>query len=332
MRRMAVMAATLLMLGACSGTDDAVPGSTTTQVTTATSTAPTTTSTVTSTTVAPAGTEAPVAAVEVPTDIGMVTVPAPPQRVAALSSVFVEMLFAIGAGDQTIAGDLFSNHPPEAEQLAKVDSFNLNLEAVIALDPDLVVLSFDPGDVVAGLEAVGIPTLVFGTASSLDEAYQQIRALGLATGRVEGAESVVAEMQAGIAAVVDEVGGAAAGLTYYHESDPFTFYTPNSQSFIGQLYTLLGMGNIADAAPDEFGGGFPQLSPEYIIAADPDLVVLASFGEDRETLAAREGWDTLTAVDRGAVIVVDPDIASRWGPRVVDFMRALADGLAEVVT
>lgn len=269
---------------------------------------------------------------EVATGAGAVTIPSRPERIAALSPTHVEMLFAIGAGDQVMAVDLFSNSPPEAAELTRLDSFNLSVEAVVALDPDLVILSFDPVDAVTALDAVGVPTLLLGTAGSLDDVYAQVRTLGAATGHTEEAEDLVAGMADRIDAAMAAVGDRAAGLTYYHETDPFGFYTPNSQSFIGQLYGLLGMENIADAAPDELGSGFPQLSPEFILSADPDLIFLAGVGETPETLASRAGWDTLSAVASGHVFVLDPDVASRWGPRVVDLMDAIAAAVTQATS
>lgn len=266
---------------------------------------------------------------EVTTGAGTVTISARPERIAALSATHVEMLYAIGAGDQIVAVDLFSNYPPDAAGLDQLDSFNLSVEAVVALDPDLVILSFDPVDAVTALEAVGVPTLLLGTAASLDDVYDQMRTLGSATGHDTETEALVAAMAGQIDATVAGVGDRGAGLTYYHETDPFGFYTPNSRSFIGQLYGLLGMENIADAAPDELGSGFPQLSPEFILSADPDLVFLAGAGETPETLAARPGWDTLSAVAAGDVFVLDPDIASRWGPRVVDLIEAIAGAVRQ---
>lgn len=306
------MVGVVLVLTACSGsTVDPTPS------------APASTTAAVETTLPPAF------PTQVTTGAGTVTIPARPERIAALSATHVEMLFAIGAGDQVVAADLFSNYPPEATGLTALDSFNLSVEAVVALDPDLVVLTFDPVDAVAALDAVGVPTLLLGTATSLDDVYAQLRALGTATGHSAAAEDLVADVAARIDVAVAEVGDRAAGLTYYHETDPFSFYTPNSQSFIGQLYGLLGMENIADAAPDEFGSGFPQLSPEFILGADPDVVFLAGVGETPETLAARDGWDTLSAVTEGHVFVLDPDVASRWGPRVVDLIEAIAAAVTQ---
>ena len=279
---------------------------------------------------APEPTVAPPFPVTVAADNGVVIVEARPQRVAALSATHVEMLYAMGAGRQLIAGDLFSNYPPEAGELIQVDSFNVNIEALIDVNPDLVIIAFDPGDVVATLEVVGIPALLLGTASSLQDMYSQITAVGAATGNRAEAEALAAAIESDMSAVIQELGGAGLGLTFYHEADPFTFFTPNSQSFIGGLYAALGMENIADAAPDELGGGFPQLSPEFIVNANPDLIFLAG-GEDAAAVMARDGWGSMTAVAAERIYQLDLDVASRWGPRVVDLLRAIAAAVLDGV-
>jgi len=279
------------------------------------------------TTTTPTTTTAAVGPVEIVSEAGPVELAAPAQRIAVLSATHVEMLFAMGAGTQVIASDLFSDYPPAAGDLPQLDSFNLSVESVIELDPDLVVLTFDPGDAVAAFEAVGIPTLLFSPAPTLDAAYGQILTLGTATGHRDEAEALVVQIRADLGDVVAAVGGRAKGLTYYHETDPFGFYTPNSSSFIGQLYSMLGMENIADAAPDEFGSGYPQLSPEFIIESDPDVVFLGAFGETAATLADRDAWSTMSAVGGGRVFVVDAAESSRWGPRVVDFFEDVAEFL-----
>lgn len=266
--------------------------------------------------------------VAVRSDAGAVTVPSEPHRIAALSATHVEMLYAIGAGAAVMAGDVNTDYPPDTDRLTKIDAFNLNVEAVIALDPDLVVLSYDPGEAVAALEAVGIPTVLFTTAESVEDVYQEIEVLGAATGHLAESAALVASLRSDLEAIVAGFGDRGSGLSYYYETDPFTYYTPNSSTFVGRLLGRLGMENIADAAPDEFGSGFPQLTAEFIVDADPDVILLATAGEDRETVAARDGWDTMTAVREGRVIVLDPDVASRWGPRITDLLQAVADGVA----
>jgi iron complex transport system substrate-binding protein len=124
------------------------------------------------------------------------------------------------------------------------------------------------------------------------------------------------------------------GTTYYHELDN-TFYTATSSTFFGQIYGMFGLENIADSADDDGSAfGYPQLSSEYIVSADPDLIFLADvlYGESAETVAARPGWDVLTAVRQGNVVELDSDIASRWGPRIVDFAQLVADAVEEFVS
>lgn len=293
--------------------------------------APATTTAAETTTTGGSTTTAAVAAagfpVEVSSAAGDVVIEDRPERIAALSATHVEILYAIGAGDQVVAGDLFSNYPPEAAGIEQLDAFNLNVEAVIALDPDLVIITFDPGDAVAAFDAVGIPTLLLGTALTLADSYDQISVVGTATGHIEEADTVVMDMQTDIEDIVASAADVGNGVTYYHETDPFGFYTPNSSSYIGQLYGMLGMVNIADEAPDEFGSGFPQLSPEFIITADPQIIYIGAEGETADTLSERDGWDSMTAVAEGDIVVLDGDIASRWGPRVVDLMQGIVDGL-----
>lgn len=333
MKRLWILIAALAMvLVACAAEEPALteppPPMTTAAQTSDTTAAPTTTDASPTTTAAVAMDDH--FPVTVTSDAGETTITERPERIAALSATHVEMLYAIGAGDQVIAGDLFSNYPPAAAGIELLDSFNLNVESLIALDPDLVILSFDPVEAVAALDAVGIPTLLLGTATSIEDAYSQMIIVGDASGHLAEARDLVLAMQSEMDAIVETVAGSAEGMTYYHETDPFSYYTPNSASFIGQLYNLLGMVNIADAAPDEFGSGFPQLSPEFIVDADPNLIVLAAGGDEVSTLAERPGWDTMTAVANGNVAVIDTDIASRWGPRIVELLQAIADAAGAV--
>src|SRR5690606_41469104 len=119
--------------------------------------------------------------------------------------------------------------------------------------------------------------------------------------------------------------------TYYHELDD-TLYTVTSQTFLGELYALAGLGDGADGAdPNGEFGGYPQLSREFLLEADPDFIFLADAqccGQDAETLAARPGFADLAAVREGRVVELDEDVASRWGPRVVDLLRTIVDATA----
>ena len=123
----------------------------------------------------------------------------------------------------------------------------------------------------------------------------------------------------------------AKGLTFYEELSP-DYYSATSKTFAGQVLTLLGLKDIADAA-DKTGSGYPKLSAEYVVAANPDLVVLADTkccGQTAASVKARPGWGSISAVTRGGVVGVSDDVASRWGPRIVEFLRAVAQGAKAV--
>jgi iron complex transport system substrate-binding protein len=265
--------------------------------------------------------------VSVAGDNGEVTLAEAPHRIVSLAPSLTEMLFAIGAGPQVAAVDDQSNYPPEAPT-TDLSGYQPNVEAIAAYDPDLVVASGDAGDLVAALTAIDVPVLVLGAPPTLEGVYDQIERLGAATGRVADAAALVVGMQADIDAVVAQVPLREAPLTYYHELDP-TYFTVTSSTFIGHVYGLLGLANIADAAEGAVqSGGYPQLTAEYIVAADPDLIFLADTrccGQSAETVAARPGWGSITAVTTNGVVALDDDIASRWGPRVVDFITVVAE-------
>lgn len=246
-----------------------------------------------------------------------------PQAIVSLSPTATEMLFAIGAGSQVIAVDEYSTYPAEALDLPHdLSGFEPNVEAIAALEPDLVIMQ-DPM-IQAQLEDLGIPVWIGAAASSFDDMYTQIEQLGAATGHVGEAAELVANMQADIAAAVAAATLPPEGLTYYHELDP-TYFSVTSDTFIGQVYGLFGMTNIADTA--EPGNPYPQLNAEFIVQSNPDLIFLADTaccGESPETVAGRDGWDGISAVANSAVVAIDDDIASRWGPRIVDFIEAVS--------
>jgi iron complex transport system substrate-binding protein len=255
---------------------------------------------------------------------GDVTLEDRPERIVSLSPTATEMLFAIGAGDQVEAVDDQSNYPPDAP-VTDLSGFEPNVEAIASYEPDLVVYATEPGDLGASLEGLGIPALQQDAAASLDDVYAQFDQLGMATGHASEAAELVEGMRGDIDTIVDSIEPTEPPLSFYHELDD-TYYSVTSSTFIGQLYARTGLVNIADEAKGA-GGGYPQLSAEYIIQANPDLIFLADTkccGQSAATVAERPGWSRIDAVERGDVISMDDDIASRWGPRVVDFLRRIA--------
>ena len=260
---------------------------------------------------------------------GDVTLPAQPSKIVSLSPTATEVLFAIGAGAQVTAVDDQSSFPTDAPK-TKLSGFQPNAEAVAGYSPDLVVLSNDANGVVASLTKLGVPTLVLPAAATLDEAYAQWQTLGAATGHADDADKLVTTTKETIAAAVASVPPAAKGQKVYHELDN-TFYSATSKTFIGSIYALFGLTNIADGAKDA-SGGYPQLSAEYVVKQSPDLIVLADTKccqQSAATLAKRPGFAAVPAVKNGHVVEADDDIVSRWGPRIGDFAKTVAAELSE---
>ena len=261
---------------------------------------------------------------------GAVKIPAAPRRIVSLSPTATEMLFAIDAGPQVVAVDSYSNYPADAPT-TKLSAYEPNVEAIARYRPDLVVVSNDIDQVVEALGKLDVPVLVEPAAGNLDDTYAQIEQLGSATGHVAQAADLVSSMRSRIEAIVASAPSFDPPLTYYHELDQ-TYYTATSDTFIGQLYGLLGLRNIADRAKGS-ASGYPQLSAEYIIRADPDVIFLADTkccGQSPTTVSRRPGWDRISAVRDGAVFGLDDDVVSRWGPRVVDFLQTLVKDLGNV--
>lgn len=249
-------------------------------------------------------------------------------RIVSLSPTATEMLFAIGAGDQVIAVDEFSYYPDEAP-VTDLSGYEVNIEAVAGYEPTLVISQSE----IEGLNAVDIDNLVLPAAVTLDDVYAQIEQVGAVTGQVDEAAELVGQMQTDIDEVLATLPDRDEPLTYYHELDN-SLYSVTSNTFVGEIYTLLGLINAADAAdPDGEFFGYPQLSEEFLLASDPDVIFLADTlccDQSAETVAARPGWDQLSAVASGNIVELNDDVASRWGPRVVEFIEAAGAAVADI--
>nr|WP_314145248.1 ABC transporter substrate-binding protein [uncultured Rhodococcus sp.] len=255
-------------------------------------------------------------------DGGTVTIDEMPRSIVSLSPTATETLYAVGAGEQVAAVDDQSDYPADAPKTG-LSAFTPSLEAIVAYDPDLVITSTDLGLVTSTLAEAGIPTLLVPAATSLDDAYSQIEQVADATGHDAEGDAVVAQMRARIDTAVASVPTREEPLTYFHELDD-TLYTVTSQSFVGQIYGLFGLQSIADGSD---AGDYPQLSAETVITANPDVVFLADAqccGVTAESVAARPGWGSMTAVRDGRIFPMDEDLSSRWGPRIADQVEAVA--------
>ncbi len=249
-----------------------------------------------------------------------------PQRIVSLSPMATEVLFAIGAGEQVVAADEFSYFPAEAP-VTDLSGWDPNVEAVLSYEPDLVVVAHDANDLMAGMAAVGVPVLLSLAPVDFVSGYNSIAELGFAVGRSDEAAVLVAALRAEI----DEALAAApdAPVRVYHELDN-TYFSVSSNSFIGAVYAAMGVVNIADEV-DPDGYGYPQLTEEYIVEANPELIVITDLvGYTAEDVAARPGWGEVAAVRSGDIVMVNADVASRWGPRLPQFINAVAEALQSV--
>lgn len=266
-----------------------------------------------------------------PVTIGSVTLEKRPERIVVLAPTATEMLFAIGAGAQVTAVDDQSNHPADAPKSA-LSGFQPNAEAIAAHQPDLVVISSDINQIAGQLGTLKIPVYQAGPARTLDDSYTQLEDLGRLTGHTSEAADVVTKMRSDIAQIVEKVPQRQVKPTYYFELDQ-ALYTVTSTTFIGALFDRIGLVNVADRAElRDANAGYPQLSAEFVIDADPDLIFLADTkccGQTADTVKARPGWSGITAVRTGRIVALNDDIASRWGPRVVELVRTIATAASE---
>ena len=259
-----------------------------------------------------------------------------PQCIVSLSPTATETLYAIGAGSQVQAVDKDANYPTAGLATKRIDALNPSVEAVIGIckrspshpstKPDLVVISYDANSIKAKLSAVGVKVVEQDAPSNLKGAYRQIEQLGQLTGHSSSAAYLVATMKSTIDAdLVSIPKHPGKVLSAYYELDT-SYYSLTSSTFVGSLLKSLGVVNIADAKNTSADAGYPQLSAEYIVSANPKMIFLADTvccKASSASLAKRAGFSTVSAVAHHEVIGLNDDVASRWGPRLVLLVNQL---------
>ena len=271
--------------------------------------------------------------VTVSTAAGKLRIPARPAAILSLSPTATEMLYAIGAGNQVKAVDSLSDYPPKAP-VTKLSAYQPNAEGIAAYKPDLVIISNDLGGITAKLRALSIPVLDLPAAANLAGVYSEFTQLGEATGHAAQARKEDGTLRLAISKIIASEPKHVKSLTYYYELATNPYYSVTSSTFIGGLLSLLGMKSIADAAKGAAAaGGYPTLSAEYVLKANPDYIILADAGptgggQDAATVSRRPGWSVVSAVKDKHIILLNADIASRWGPRVVQLLHTVAASVA----
>ena len=245
-----------------------------------------------------------------------------PKRIISLSPSITEILFEIGSGNKVIAVDNLSNYPNEAP-ITDISAYDPNVEAISLLNPDLVILSYNIKNLKTALKKIGIETIYLPAPLNFEDILDQIDYLGLQTGNEDKAKKLISKMKNRMK-TLQKLRENETATKIYHEIDP-NYYSPSKFSFIGDIYQKLNYKNVADKA-DISNLGYPKLSPELIISENPDLIVLP--GKDNkyvEKVKLRPGWGYIEAVKKNNFLLTNNDIASRWGPRILNFASILVE-------
>ena len=245
-----------------------------------------------------------------------VVIKSEPKRIIALLPSHTETVYALGAGSSMVGRDAYSDFPAQVLELPKVgDLYNPNVEAILALKPDLV-LNSEYGELTPKLEQAGV-TVWAGSAQTFDDVFETITVMGKILNREASATSLNAKMKADIREI-ETVTKAVKKVSVYYEIDP-TPYTVGPSSFLGVLISKAGGANII---PKELGD-FPKISPELVVKANPSCII----GTSQAEASKRPGWASLNAILNNRVFQLTPEqdnLVSRPGPRLAQGLRVLA--------
>lgn len=256
-----------------------------------------------------------------------VSLASPAQRIVSLAPSITENLFAIGAGQQVVGRDDYSDYPPAALQVTSIGSTyeNLNTEAILSLKPDLVLAAgFNTPDQIKALEDLGLTVYYFENPVDFAGMYQQLKILGELTGKSIEVEQIVKTLQERVSAVIEKAATASSKPSVYYEIDGTDISKPwtiGTGTFMDALIGMAGGTNIGSVIAQPFG----QISLEEIVKQDSSFIILGDtlMGVTVESIGKRSGWEQLSAVKAGRVIAFDDSQASRPGPRLVDGLEAL---------
>jgi iron complex transport system substrate-binding protein len=276
----------------------------------------------------PQATATQAATLKVTDDLGReITLNGPAQHVVSLAPSNTEILFAIGAGAQVVGRDQLSDFPEAAKNVTDIGStFDaLNTEQIVSLKPDLVLAAeINTPEQVKQLEGLGLTVYYLKNPLTLEEMYGNLETVAQLTGRKQEAAALTESLKVRVAAVDEKIAPLSSRPNVFYEldgTDPAKPYTAGKGTFITQLIERAGGHNIASDLD-----GYPQLSLEQVVAADPAFILLgdARYGVSPESIAQRPGWENLSAVKNGKVLPFNDDLVSRPGPRLVDALEELA--------
>ncbi len=248
-----------------------------------------------------------------------------PQRIVSVNPAHTETLFSLGLGDKVVGVDEYSYRPAEAAKKEKVgDAFNLNLEKIVSLKPDLVIIAGSkdmPPAQLADMERLGIPTYVSGP-STVEEVLADIEALAKVVGAEKQGKELVEGLRKDLLAVTESLSEASSLPRVFIVVDP-NLWTVGPTSFLSDVVETAGCVNVMEREELQY----LQVSMEILITKDPDAIVVTIPEDQAPALTSMPGWDSLRAVKEGKVYFVDPDIVARPGPAVVQGIKDVAEAL-----
>jgi iron complex transport system substrate-binding protein len=257
-----------------------------------------------------------------------VTIPTEPRRIVSLTPATTEILFKLGGGDRIVAKvEDLALYPPEAGSIPDVAKFgSVDLEKVVALEPDLVIAggnTFTPPDAIEKMRSLGLPTLVV-YAPTVEAVFADIELTGRAIGQGPAGADLAASMRAEFDQVAALTRSADRPRVFYEIDATGAIYGPADESFLTEMISLAGGDPITTGSPDKF-----DIPLERLIQADPEVILLgdAAYGVTAEQVAARPGWNVMTAVKSGAIRPIDDIVVTRPGPRLTEGLRALLSAL-----
>ena len=257
-----------------------------------------------------------------------VTLETPAKAIVSMAPSITEILFSIGAGEQVVGREDYANYPEEAVALPSIGSTydELNLEAILDLQPDLVMVTpLTSAENIQAMEEVGLTVFMLANPITLDEMYDSLRTVAQLTAHEEETETLIVSLQERVAAVETVIAEAETTPTVFYEldsTDPTAPWTSGGDTFMDTLITMAGGQNVGAT----FEGDWVQISSEELLAQDPAIIVLGDsiWGITADDVAARAGWEGISAVENGLIYPFDDDLASRPGPRLVDGLEQLA--------
>lgn len=252
----------------------------------------------------------------------------PAQKIVSLSPSVTEILFAVGAGDQVIGRDSFSNYPAEASSITDVGGSmgNYSIETITSLQPDLVIAAeINTPEQVSALEGMGLKVYYLANPKTISDIYDMILNVGILSGHADDAEKLNASLQERVQAVENTIATATTRPSVFYEldgTDPAKPWTPGPGSFLDELISAAGGENVAAG----LSSAWAQISVEELLVKDPEIILLGDsiYGMTPEQVAARAGWEGLTAIREGRIYPFNDDLVSRPGPRLVDGLEELA--------